>query len=189
MSGIFMEPQMRERRFKFGENWLQFAAHLDPRQIIEAKGSLSRLLGRDELKGLSFLDIGCGSGLFSLAAREMGARVRSFDFDPDSVACTQALRDRYYPNDPRWAIERASILDLRLHRAAESFRHRVFLGRAAPHRRNVGGGGSCSGFGRTFRHLCYCALPKDTALLGVADREASLCFSAAPRSVRVSRRI
>jgi 2-polyprenyl-6-hydroxyphenyl methylase/3-demethylubiquinone-9 3-methyltransferase len=106
-----MEPQVYERRFKFGQNWLEFAAHLDPRQITEAKQSLSRLLRRDELEGLSFLDIGCGSGLFSLAAREMGTRVRSFDFDPDSVSCTRALRDRYYPDDPHWSVERGSILD------------------------------------------------------------------------------
>lgn len=102
---------MRERRFKFGQNWLQFAAHLDTRQIIEAKESLSRLFRRDEIEGLSFLDVGCGSGMFSLAARRMGARVRSFDFDPDSVSCTQALRDRYYPDDPDWIVERGSILD------------------------------------------------------------------------------
>ena len=106
-----MKPPMGETRFKFGENWLQFAAHLDPRQISEAEASLSRLLGRNELDGLSLLDIGCGSGLSSVAARRMGARVRSFDFDPASVACTQALRDRYYPDDPNWIIERGSILD------------------------------------------------------------------------------
>jgi 2-polyprenyl-6-hydroxyphenyl methylase/3-demethylubiquinone-9 3-methyltransferase len=106
-----MELQKRDCRFRFGQNWLQFAAHLDPSQIVEAKGSLSRLLRRDELGGLSFLDIGCGSGLFSLAARQMGARVRSFDFDPDSVSCTQALRDRYYADDPHWTVERGSILD------------------------------------------------------------------------------
>jgi SAM-dependent methyltransferase len=106
-----MDPPMSQRRFKFGENWLQFAARLDPRQIAEAEASLSRLLSRDELKDLSFLDIGCGSGLSSLVARKRGASVRSFDFDPDSVACTQALRDRYYPDDQHWMVERGSILD------------------------------------------------------------------------------
>jgi 2-polyprenyl-3-methyl-5-hydroxy-6-metoxy-1,4-benzoquinol methylase len=106
-----MRPQRREHRFKFGENWLQFAVDLDSNQIIEATKSLSRLIGRDQLDGLSLLDIGCGSGLFSLAARKMGARVRSFDLDPDSVSCAHALRDRYYPHDPHWIVERGSILD------------------------------------------------------------------------------
>jgi SAM-dependent methyltransferase len=98
-------------RFRFGENWLKFAADLRPEQIVEAEKSVSRLLGRNELSGLSFLDIGSGSGLLSLAARKMNARVTSFDIDPDSVACTQAVRDRYYPNDQLWTVERGSILD------------------------------------------------------------------------------
>jgi 2-polyprenyl-6-hydroxyphenyl methylase/3-demethylubiquinone-9 3-methyltransferase len=106
-----MGPQVHECRFKFGENWQQFAAQLHPDQIVQSGESLSQLLGRNELEGLTFLDIGCGSGLSSLVARERGARVRSFDFDPDSVACTQALRDRYYPDDPDWTVERGSILD------------------------------------------------------------------------------
>jgi SAM-dependent methyltransferase len=106
-----MRPQVHERSFKFGENWQQFAAKLQPDQIVQSGDSLSQLLGRNELEGLTFLDIGCGSGLSSLVARKRGARVRSFDFDPDSVACTQALRDRYYPDDPDWIVERGSILD------------------------------------------------------------------------------
>lgn len=101
-----------DARFGFGENWLRFAATLRPEQIAEAEKSLTRLLGYSDLSGLSFLDIGSGSGLFSLAARKMGAHVRSFDVDVDSVACTRALRDHYRPNDPLWSIERGSILDI-----------------------------------------------------------------------------
>jgi 2-polyprenyl-3-methyl-5-hydroxy-6-metoxy-1,4-benzoquinol methylase len=85
MNGIRMTPQTREARFKFGGNRQYFTADLTPGQIAEGETSLSRLLGRNDLDGLSFLDIGCGSGLFSLAARNIGARVRSFDYDPDSV--------------------------------------------------------------------------------------------------------
>jgi SAM-dependent methyltransferase len=100
-----------DARFRFGENWRRFAASLRPEQIIEAERSLVRLLGYSDLSGLSFLDIGSGSGLFSLVARKMGARVRSFDADTDSVTCTQALRDHYCPNDPLWAVGRGSILN------------------------------------------------------------------------------
>lgn len=106
-----MGPPIRECRFKFGENWQRFAARLQDGQIAEAQESLSRLLGRKDFDGLSFLDIGCGSGLFSLAARKMGAWVRSFDFDSDSVSCAQALRELYCPDDPHWIVERGSILD------------------------------------------------------------------------------
>jgi SAM-dependent methyltransferase len=97
--------------FGFGDNWLKFAADLKEEQIVEAQESLQKLLGRMDLSGLSFLDIGSGSGLFSLVARKLGARVRAFDFDPGSVACTRSLRNRYFPGDDDWTVEHGSILD------------------------------------------------------------------------------
>jgi 2-polyprenyl-6-hydroxyphenyl methylase/3-demethylubiquinone-9 3-methyltransferase len=63
------------------------------------------------LTGKKFLDAGSGSGLFSLAARRLGAHVHSFDYDPQSVACTKELRRRYSHNDPWWHIEHQSVLD------------------------------------------------------------------------------
>jgi len=64
-----------------------------------------------DLNGQSFLDIGSGSGLFSLAAKRLGAKVLSFDYDPQSVACTRELKDRYFKNDKEWHIELGSVLD------------------------------------------------------------------------------
>src|SRR6266536_4330607 len=98
-------------RFEFGKNWSRFLARLDETSICEAEESLKRMLEVKELSGKSFLDIGSGSGLFSLAARRLGARVHSFDYDPQSVACTAELRRRYFPGDERWTIEGASVLD------------------------------------------------------------------------------
>ena len=98
-------------RFEFGNNWLKFAADVQSDQIVEAEKSMTRLLGRDELRGLRFLDIGCGSGLFSLVARNLGAHVTSFDFDANSVACTQAMRDRRRADDPLWIVKQGSVLD------------------------------------------------------------------------------
>lgn len=98
-------------RFGFGSNWLKFIANLSEDQIFEAQKSLQRLLGKEDLMGLTFLDVGSGSGLSSLVARRLGAKVRAFDFDSNSVASTQALHDRYYPGDGTWTIEHASILD------------------------------------------------------------------------------
>jgi SAM-dependent methyltransferase len=100
-----------ERRFRFGANWLDFSRSLSADQLAEAEKSLPRLLECDSLAGLSFLDIGSGSGLFSLAARKLGARVHSFDFDEESVLCTMRLRDRYFAGDSNWKIEQGSILD------------------------------------------------------------------------------
>src|SRR5918999_2633794 len=70
------------------------------------------MLGVSDLRGRTFVDIGSGSGLFSLAARRLGAsRVHSFDYDMDSVRCTQELRRRSYPDDRNWTIDRGSVLD------------------------------------------------------------------------------
>jgi 2-polyprenyl-6-hydroxyphenyl methylase/3-demethylubiquinone-9 3-methyltransferase len=98
-------------RFEFGENWRRFLAVLDDERIAEAQASLRDMLGRDDLAGLSFLDVGTGSGLFSLAAARLGAvRVHSFDFDPASVACAVELRRRHAP-DADWTVGRGSALD------------------------------------------------------------------------------
>lgn len=98
-------------RFRFGANWARFLAVLDEDRIAAAEKSLREMLGVADLQGQRFLDIGCGSGLFSLAARRLGARVHSFDFDPQSVACAQELKQRYFRGDAAWQVEEGSILD------------------------------------------------------------------------------
>ncbi len=98
-------------RFGFGENWRRFLSLVDDPRIQSAELSLQALLGRPRLDGVRLLDIGSGSGLFSLAARRLGATVHSFDFDPQSVACATELRRRYRPDDPQWTVERGSVLD------------------------------------------------------------------------------
>jgi 2-polyprenyl-3-methyl-5-hydroxy-6-metoxy-1,4-benzoquinol methylase len=98
-------------RFGFGENWTRFLAVLDDARISRAEASLKQMLEVDSLDGKRFLDIGSGSGLFSLAARRLGARVHSFDYDPQSVACTTELKRRYFPGDDGWTIEEGSVLD------------------------------------------------------------------------------
>ncbi|MCB2188908.1 MAG: class I SAM-dependent methyltransferase [Deltaproteobacteria bacterium] len=100
-------------RFGFGDNWRRFLAELDEDRIAAAEESLGAMLGPASLAGRTFLDAGSGSGLFSLAARRLGARVHSFDYDPASVACTQELRRRYFPDDPAWTVEQGDILDRR----------------------------------------------------------------------------
>jgi 2-polyprenyl-6-hydroxyphenyl methylase/3-demethylubiquinone-9 3-methyltransferase len=101
-----------ERRFQFGENWRRFLSVLNDERIAEAEKSLTEMLALEDLRGLSFLDIGSGSGLFSLAARRLGAaRVHSFDYDPQSVACAEELKRRYFNGDDDWTIEQGSVLD------------------------------------------------------------------------------
>ena len=108
-------PWQREvqsgERFEFGANWASFLRGLSAERIQAAEDSLQDFLQLQCLDGKTFLDIGSGSGLFSLAARRLGAKVTSFDFDPKSVACTDALRRRYFPDDPQWLVQQGSILD------------------------------------------------------------------------------
>ncbi len=99
------------QRFEFGKNWARFLSVLNSERIVEAERSLKTMLGVANLEGRSFLDVGSGSGLFSLAARRLGARVHSFDYDPQSVACTKELKRRYFDDDAQWAIEEGSVLD------------------------------------------------------------------------------
>lgn len=98
-------------RFEFGKNWARFLQILDEDRISIAENSLKKMLEVEDFANKTFLDIGSGSGLFSLAARRLGAQVHSFDYDPHSVACTAELKRRYFPNDHRWIIEEASVLD------------------------------------------------------------------------------
>lgn len=98
-------------RFRFGANWARFLSILDDARVAEAEASLKEMLAIENLRGLRFLDIGSGSGLFSLAARRLGATVHSVDLDPQSVACAQELKRRYFPDDGAWRIEEGSALD------------------------------------------------------------------------------
>jgi 2-polyprenyl-6-hydroxyphenyl methylase/3-demethylubiquinone-9 3-methyltransferase len=99
------------RRFGFGRNWASFLRRLNQARIAEAEKNLIEFLGEKTLAGGAFLDVGSGSGLSSLAARRLGATVTSFDYDSQSVACTEELRRRYMPDDPFWIIEQGSVLD------------------------------------------------------------------------------
>jgi 2-polyprenyl-6-hydroxyphenyl methylase/3-demethylubiquinone-9 3-methyltransferase len=98
-------------RFAFGKNWRRFLGLVNEGQIAAAELSLKQMLNLDNLKGKTFLDAGSGSGLFSLAARHLGAKVFSFDYDPDSVACTLELKRKFCSADQDWCIEPGSALD------------------------------------------------------------------------------
>lgn len=97
-------------RFSFGENWSEFLEGLNENRIEKAKSELQSRFGREDLNGCTFLDAGCGSGLFSLAAVRLGAdEVVSFDYDPDSVACCRRLKER--EGVQNWTVEQGNLLD------------------------------------------------------------------------------
>ena len=99
------------KRFRFGKNWSDFLQKLNQGRIAHAQSSLQEMLGESLKKNQSFIDIGSGSGLSSLAAWKLGLIVTSFDFDRDSVMCTSLLKEEYAQNDPNWKIHEGSILD------------------------------------------------------------------------------
>lgn len=98
--------------FKFGENWASYARTIDQTMLDEAKEGLVRLFGQDGLRGKTFLDIGCGSGIHSTAAACLGATtVRAVDLDPVSVETTRQTLARFAPDTDATA-EQVSVFTL-----------------------------------------------------------------------------
>ncbi|MBN1522275.1 MAG: class I SAM-dependent methyltransferase [Candidatus Aureabacteria bacterium] len=106
-----VEEIRQGKRFAFGKNWKNFLQSINEDHIREAEKDLKNMLEMESLTDKSFLDVGSGSGLSSLAARRLGAKVFSFDYDPLSIACTREMKKRFFPDDPDWTIQEGSALD------------------------------------------------------------------------------
>lgn len=99
-------------RFGFGRNWSDFVERsFSEERLNKAQRHLLHFLKLPDLRGRTFLDIGCGSGLHSLAAMRAGAeRIISFDYDAHSVAATTKLRD-FIGKPSHWSVQQGSVLD------------------------------------------------------------------------------
>src|SRR6266404_7412109 len=100
-------------RFAFGKNWQSFVRnYLNQERIVEAKKSMVDFCDANSLiTGRTFIDVGCGSGLFSAVAYQLGAtNIVSFDIDPHSIKCCEYLREKE-GHSPNWQIKQGSILD------------------------------------------------------------------------------
>jgi len=108
---ITEEQESERERFGFGANWKAFLESLDEARIEEAEASLKENLLSPSFTGKRFLDIGSGSGLFSLAAHRLGCDVVSIDYDRDSIACTKQLKKQFGDSSRAWSIHHESVLD------------------------------------------------------------------------------
>lgn len=104
--------QDAEQRFEFGKNWNDFIQKNYGQDKVDiSRRHMLDFMGRENLEGLTFLDIGCGSGLHSIAALQAGARsVHGFDYDPNSVAATRYVQSQA-GNPSNWTAEQGSVLD------------------------------------------------------------------------------
>jgi SAM-dependent methyltransferase len=101
----------RESHFEFGENWRDYAKSVDQKRIDAAIEGLQRLFP-DGLSGKTFLDIGCGSGLHSLAALSLGAAsVTATDIDENSVETTHELLTKFAPG-AKWTATKISVFEM-----------------------------------------------------------------------------
>lgn len=100
-----------EAHFRFGENWRELTKGITESHVRSAIEDITRFSGMTSLAGKTFLDIGCGSGLSSVAAARLGASVSSVDIDPLNIENTNRLLTRFAPAASRWKVWRASILD------------------------------------------------------------------------------
>lgn len=110
MSELYEDTYKKE--FSFGANWEKFLKKLSSRKINLAKESLLSFTKKSNFNNLSFLDVGCGSGLFSLSAVLLGAKkVVSVDVDENSLSCARALKKKYNIEDSIWEIKKMSALN------------------------------------------------------------------------------
>lgn len=105
---LYESEYTKEGHFSFGRNWSDFLTSITPRRIAIAEASLTSFLG--PIKGKTFIDIGCGSGLFSLAAHRLGAKVTSVDIDTYSLECARILHEQA-GRPKNWSIQSGSALD------------------------------------------------------------------------------
>lgn len=112
MGKVELYEDIYQKKFSFGKNWQDFLKNLDDSKIEYAKKSLSDFTGLENFNRKVFLDIGSGSGLFSLCAIKLGAKkVISVDIDINSINCAKYLRKKYGISEDKWEIRQGSALD------------------------------------------------------------------------------
>lgn len=102
----------KNKKFSFGKNWQKYLEDsYNEERLNEAIKSIKDFMEIDNLKGKIFMDIGCGSGLFSAAAFKLNAKkIISFDVDLFAVKCCKHLKNKL-GNPNNWEVFKGSVLD------------------------------------------------------------------------------
>ncbi|HRO74661.1 MAG TPA: class I SAM-dependent methyltransferase [Crocinitomicaceae bacterium] len=97
---------------QFGNNFKDsLLTHFEEEQLHSSKEFILSYLELDDLSSKTYLDAGCGSGVFSVAAQQLGAVVTAFDIDEVALENLHAVSEKF--NVPINAIKtmKGSILD------------------------------------------------------------------------------
>ena len=96
--------------FNFGKNWLNYSKTVRDKDLEIMKESLIDLIGLENIENKTFLDIGCGSGLFAIAAKKLGAKkVLGIDILSDSIKSSEENKKRFDVQDIEF--KQLSIVD------------------------------------------------------------------------------
>lgn len=119
---LYEQTYQNKGHFSFGKNWQEFLRTLNAERIENARQSLAEFFGgHTSVSGKTFVDIGCGSGLFSLAAYRLGAaKIVSVDIDQFSLKCTEYLWEKE-GRPAHWEIRKGSALDAPFLRSLGTF--------------------------------------------------------------------
>lgn len=103
--------QQEHITFSFGENWKKFLNTVGEQEITKAREDIKLWIGEENILHKKIIDIGCGSGIHSLAIYLMGAKeLISFDYDMHSVEATCELWKK--ANSPaNWKVLQGSVLN------------------------------------------------------------------------------
>lgn len=106
-----MSETKSEITFSFGENWKDYISRADESAITAARDDIRDWIPESEIKGKRVIDVGCGSGIHSLAYFTLEAsEIISIDYDPSSVEATTFLWERSGKPD-HWKVMHGSALD------------------------------------------------------------------------------
>ena len=96
-------------RFGFGRNWRNYSKLITKDRLLKAELHLKDRFQVQSLEG-RFLDVGCGSGVFSVAALNLGAKVKGFDFDINSVKTSRKVLVEFSAGNTNWEVKQGDIL-------------------------------------------------------------------------------